>query len=192
MAFDDRPITAHEKEQQVFSDMRFDPSGTKDFKQISRQDYLDQISGQADEAAEKKFSEFATGMAEANAQLTKQREEMMIRLNGIEISETNVRKTASFFRDNMDMLAAANGWSDNHRQRIETDLELLENGTNIQQREAFDRIAEYDPEFSEQYLEVAQGFENIPGFSPYDVVDFETPTQDEPTNQNAFSTFQMQ
>jgi len=192
MAFDDRPMTAHEKEQQVFSDMRFDPSGAKDFKQISRQDYLDQITGRTDAERKKKFSEFAAGMAEANAQMTKQHEERMLRLNGIDVSEASVRKTATFFLDNMGMLAAANGWSDDHRQRIETDLELLENGTNIQQREAFDRIAEYDPEFSEQYLEVAQGFENTPGFSPDDVVDFETPIQDEPTNQNSFSTFQMQ
>ncbi len=188
----DRNLTAHEKEQLVFSDMRLDPSGTKDFKQISRQDYLDRISGQADEAGEKKFSEFATGMAEANAQLTKQHEERMVRLNGIDVSEASVQKTATFFLDNIGMLAATNGWSDEHRQRIESDLELLENGSNIQQREAFDRIAEYDPEFSEQYLEVAQGFENTPGFSPDDVVDFETPTQDELTNQNSFSTFQMQ
>ena len=191
MAFDDRSMTAHEREQQVFSDTRFDPSGAKDFKQVSRQDYLDQISGRADAEREKRFSDFAAGIAEADAQLTRQREEMMIRLNGIDISETNVRKTASFFRDNMDMLAAANGWSDDHRQRIETDLELLENGTNIQQREAFDRVAEYDPQFAEQYIEVGQQFGNNPNYNPSAEFDISHLNSEPVTQENSLNSFKM-
>jgi len=191
MAFDDRDLTSHEKDQLVFSDTRFDPSGTKDFKQIARADYLDQISGRVEAEQEKKLSEFTAGMAHANAEMTKQHEERMLRLNGIDVSEISVRKTATFFRDNIDKLASANGWSDEHRDRIEQDLDLLENGSSIQQREAFDRISEYDPKFSEQYVIIADNYDNNAGYNPESDYSFGS-ANETPKAPSGFGAYQVQ
>lgn len=196
MSKDDQNLTAHEKEQLVFSDMRFDPAGGKDFKQIAMKNHQDQISGIESEEQREKSDMLASFAQMARDHLNRMQEMLAIRLNGLFVSSETARQTAGFFLDNFDKIADQLDMSTQERADNRNDLWLLENGTEIQQQEAFDRIQERSPELANAYSEVAREIQNDPNFDPSSMFDFSAPDNDfSPTPENnetmSFSKFNM-
>jgi len=196
MAFDDRNITAHEKEQLVFSDMQLDATSGKDFKQIAMKNHQDQISGVDSEEQREKSDMLSSFAQMARDHLNRMQERLAIRLNGLSVSSETARQTAGFFLDNFDMVADQLNMSTQDRADNRNDLWLLENGTEIQQQEAFDRIQERSPELAEAYTEVADNIENDPDYNPeshfdFNVIDTDISPTPESDASPSFGTLQM-
>jgi len=192
----DRKLTEHEKEQLVFSDMQLDATSGKDFKQIAMKNHQDQISGIENEEQREKSDMLSSFAQMARDHLNRMQERLAIRLNGLSVSSETARQTAGFFLDNFDMVADQLNMPTENRADNRNDLWLLENGTEIQQQEAFDRIQERSPELAEAYTEVAREIQNDPNFDPSSQFDFSsTDTDISPTPESdaspSFATLQM-
>jgi len=189
--------TTFDKEQQVFSDhsIKIGAGSEKDFKQMALKNHSDMING-VDEKQRRKDSEMMQSYAEmARDQLNKFHDRLALRLDGLSVSSATARKAATFFLDNFDQIADRHNLSADDRQATRDDFYLLENGSEIQQQEAFDRIKERNPELAKDYTEIADKLQNNPDYNVNSDPIFNTSS--EHTNDgfnsepNAFSKFNM-
>lgn len=162
MAFDDRPMTAHEKEQQVFSDMRFDPNGGKDFKQEALKRHQDTINGVDQKEADEKFDNFAAMIEMAEQQFAEQREKFMHKLYGYEVSETDVRKAATNILRDYDKFAGRFGLEGDDKSAVYDQILLLQQGTAEEQEQALKDLHERNPELAEAVVKEAHDLKMSP------------------------------
>lgn len=156
MAFDDRPMTAHEKEQQIFSDMRFDPNGGKDFKQGALKRHQDMINGLDQKEADEKLDDFAAMVEMAEQQFAEQREKFMHKLYGYEVSETDVRKAATNILRDYDAFAARFNLEGDDKSAVYDQILLLQKGTAEEQEQALKDLHERSPELAEAVVKEAK------------------------------------
>jgi len=155
MAFDDRDLTAHEKEQLIFSDMQLDVNSGKDFKQIALKNHQDQINGVDQEKADKEFQDFASNIEYANQLLDEQREKFMHKLYGYEVSETNVRKAATNILRDYDTFAERFGLEGDEKDIVYDQILFLQTGTAEEQDQALKDLHERNPNLAEAIVEEA-------------------------------------
>jgi len=155
MAFDDRPMTVHEKEQQIFSDMRFDPNGGKDFKQGALKRHQDMINGLDQKEVNEKLDDFAAMVEMAEQQFAEQREKFMHKLYGYEVSETDVRKAATNILRDYDAFAARFNLEGEDKSAVYDQILLLQKGTAEEQEQALKDLHERNPELAEAVLDEA-------------------------------------
>jgi len=158
MAFDDTDLTAHEKEQKVFSDhsVAISEGSAKDFKQIALKNHQDMINGVDQKEADEKFDDFASMVEVAEQQFAKQRAEFMHRLNGYEVSAGDVRKAATNILRDYDKFAARFGLEGDDKDAVYEQILLLQTGTPEQQEQALKELQERDPALAEAVLDEAK------------------------------------
>jgi len=162
MAFDDRPMTVHEKEQQIFSDMRFDPNGGKDFKQGALKRHQDMINGLDQKEVNEKLDDFAAMVEMAEQQFAEQREKFMHKLYGYEVSETDVRKAATNILRDYDAFAARFNLEGEDKSAVYDQILLLQKGTAEEQDQALKDLHERNPELAEAVVKEAHDLKMSP------------------------------
>ena len=189
--------TTFDKEQQVFSDhsIKIGAGSEKDFKQMALKNHSDMING-VDEKQRRKDSEMMQSYAEmARDQLNKFHDRLAIRLDGLSVSSATARKAATFFLDNFESIADRHNLSADDRQAARDDFYLLENGSEIQQQEAFDRIKERNPELAKDYTEIADKLEQNPDYNVASDPIFSSSSEHSNdsfgSEPNAFSKFEL-
>jgi len=148
-------FTAHEKEQQIYSDTLFDPNSRKDFKQEALKRHQDMINGVDQKEADEKFQNFASTVEHGSRLLEEQREKFMHKLYGYEVSETDVRKAATNILRDYDKFADRFGLEGDDKSAVYDQILLLQNGTPEQQEQALKDLHERDPKLAEAVLDEA-------------------------------------
>jgi len=149
-------LTAHEKEQQIYSDTLFDPNSRKDFKQEALKRHQDMINDVDQKEADEKFQNFASTVEHGSRLLEEQREKFMHKLYGYEVSETDVRKAATNILRDYDAFAARFNLEGNDKSAVYDQILLLQQGTVEEQEQALKDLHERDPKLAEAVLEEAK------------------------------------
>ncbi len=148
-------LTAHEKEQQIYSDTLFDPNSRKDFKQEALKRHQDMINDVDQKEADEKFQNFASTVEHGSRLLEEQREKFMHKLYGYEVSETDVRKAATNILRDYDAFAARFNLEGNDKSAVYDQILLLQQGTVEEQEQALKDLHERDPKLAEAVLDEA-------------------------------------
>lgn len=152
---DNLDITHADKEQRVFSDFQFSPDDQKDFKQDALQRRIDEVSGEAQKEKQREIDDYASYAEMAIAELNAHRAEVLHRIYGYEVSETDIRKAATNILDNFDKFADRFDLNDEDKDVVFEQILILQQGTPEQQEQALRELHAYDPALADAVLKEA-------------------------------------